>query len=635
MKTFYVISVLAVILLFLSPMVLLPRSEAPEGMVAYSTYGSKIRSLDPATCGDTTSAGVQGNIYESLYAYHYLKRPIEISAQLAEGMPVVSPDGLTYTIKLKRGVKYHRNECFGRNRDGTPKTRAVKADDFVLAFKRIVDYHIDTSLSLAFIEDKLAGVQTYRIKTQPYDQGDFSRYDLPFEGVQAVDDQTLRFKLTSPFPQLLYVLAINCYAPIPREAIDYYLASTDGPGGQRRPIPMRERTAQITDYRAVVGTGAYYLRKYLDGGDIILARNPDFRAEYYPREGEPASTDYAGDQAAGLLKDAGQRVPLIDVNVMLYVPEDNPAWKLFEKRQVDMSGIPRELYNQVISPDKNLTDQWAKQGIRLIKYSDPAVYWYVFNMEDKVVGKSKALRQAMGLAFNVEDYIDVIFNGRAIRALTYVPSSFEAYQEAGPSPYARFDLAAARARMVQARQELEAAGVMPPGAPFPELRLDFGGQDESQRRVGEFAMQQFKQIGLTIKIELNDWPTLQKKVENKQTQIYAMGWHADYPDPENFLQLYYSPNIDRGTNNSNYSDPQFDKLYEKSSVMMPGEARRALYVQALRKLNEDCPVLLLTEPISFVLAQAWVTNVKYHPIGYGMFKYRNLDVEMRRQMGGR
>jgi ABC-type oligopeptide transport system substrate-binding subunit len=114
-----------------------------------------------------------------------------------------------------------------------------------------------------------------------------------------------------------------------------------------------------------------------------------------------------------------------------------------------------------------------------------------------------------------------------------------------------------------------------------------------------------------------------------------MGWGADYPDPENFLQLYYSPNITRGTNNCNYSNPEFDRLYAQAAVMLPSPQRTALFVRMIRMLNEDCPVLLETEPIRMVLFHDWMRNVKPHPIGYGFFKYRRLDVDLRRKLGGK
>jgi ABC-type transport system substrate-binding protein len=231
----------------------------------------------------------------------------------------------------------------------------------------------------------------------------------------------------------------------------------------------------------------------------------------------------------------------------------------------------------------------------------------------------------MSLAFNVEQYVDVLFNGRGKRAMNVVPSEFPESDGLPHSPYARFDLELAKLKIADARKELG----LRPDEPI-HLTLDLSGRDEYDRRVGEFARYQFARIGVEIKVELNDWPTLQEKVEKKQCQLYAMGWHADYPDPENFLQLFYGPNIPKGMNNSNYSNRAFDALYDKVAVMLPSKERTALYAQMVEMLNEDCPVILLTEPVSMTLAQPWLHNVKPHPIGYGMLRYQRIDAEAQR-----
>jgi len=114
-----------------------------------------------------------------------------------------------------------------------------------------------------------------------------------------------------------------------------------------------------------------------------------------------------------------------------------------------------------------------------------------------------------------------------------------------------------------------------------------------------------------------------------------MGWHADYPDAENFLQLYYSGNIDKGTNNSNYSRPDFDRLYEKIRVMPDTPERTEMCARMVRMIGEDCPILPIREPMNFVLIHNWVKNVKPHPIGYGFQKYRRIDTALRKKMGGR
>ncbi len=633
-KAFVLVALGAVTAMALSPFALLdkPQRDRFAGkMVRYDVYTSKIRSIDPATAGDTSSASLQGNFYEGLYTYHYLKRPVTVVPQLAAAMPEVSEDGLTYTIRLRDDVLYARNPCFGVEADGRAKTRPVEARDFVLAFKRIADFHVNSRLALTLIAGKIEGLDDYRDATRWYPAGDFGRYDdLSIAGVEAVDDRTLRIRLTTPFPQLRYVLAMASYAPIPRELIDYHLASQDDGDGGREPIPMAQRTAEIRNHEAIVSTGPYILTEWLRGGRIVLERNPDFREQHYPAEGAP------GDRAAGLLDDAGRRVPFIDVQYLTYVGEDNPAWMMFREQLSDTSGIPRDIYDSVITPSQELTDQWRRRGIRLVKMEGyPAVYWYGVNLRDPVLGSSKSLRQALLLAYDVESHISLLMNGRGRRAVTMVPSSFEGYRQAGPSPYARFDPDAARAKLADARRELEAAGVIGPGAPIPPLTLDTGSTDESARRMAEFAKEQFARIGITLEVEMNDWPTLQQKVDNGQVQLYMMGWHADYPDPENFLQNYYGPNIAKGTNTTRYSNPAFDALYQQAAVMEPSDERTALYVKMLRILNEDCPVLLLHEPVSFVLINDWVKNYKPHPIGYGNTRYMRIDTDARRRAGGR
>ena len=639
MKGFYVIAPAVVILLTLSPFCLLDEEKSTESIdrvIWYGTYPAKIKSMDPATCGDTTSASMQGGIYEGLYTYHYLKRPVEVIPLLAAGPPVISSKGLVFTIRIKEGVKFHRNPCFGKDPADKDKwaTRTVTAEDFVLAFKRVADSHLVTSLSYAFLRGRIAGIDDYRERTKAYQKGDFSRYKREkIEGIRATDELTLEITLTKVFPQLQYILALNSYAPVPHEVISYHLATRPGRGGRRIDREMAERSSEIHAREAVVGTGPYILAEWKEGQRIILRRNEDFREDYYPTEG----TDE--DVAAGLLEDEykGKRIPFIDEMRFTFIPEASTSWSKFEKMQTDSAGVPRDMYDKVITSEADLAKRYSAMGVKLAKYRYPAVYWLVFNMDDPIMGASKSLRQALCLSYDVESHIKVLFNGRGVRAVNVIPSSFKGHKEVGPSPYARMDVAAAKRLIPKARQELVAAGAIKSGQDIPELTLDLGGREEAQRRMGEFVQSEFRKIGVKVKVVLNDWPTLQKKVHNKQCQIYTMGWHADYPDAENFLQLYYTPNIRVGTNNSNYSSPAFDKVFKQASVISDVEKRVPLYVEMMKIVNKDCPVLLLSEPIYFALRHAWVRNAKPHPIGYGMSKYRAIDTGLRarlRRAGG-
>jgi ABC-type transport system substrate-binding protein len=635
MKWFYIIALILTVALVAAPFWLLETEDTSrfEGkIVQYTTYPVKLNSIDPATFSDMQSATIQGGFYEGLYTYHYLKRPLEVIPELAESMPEISKDGLTYTVKIKKGIKYFRNPCFGRESGGKHKykTRTVTADDFVLAYKRVGDYHVDTKLSLAFLQDKVLGLSEFRQKTRNYAPGDFSRYekeDLP--GVVALDEHTVQFKLNRRFPQLMYVLAMSSYAPIPHELISYHLTTQDDKKGGRKPIPTKQRTTEISTPEAVVGTGAYMLVEWVRGSKIIMVRNPDFHDAYYPSQGAP------GDEELGLLDDAGKKLPFVDVQYLTCVPEPNPQWMLFVTRQMDYALIPTRVFQTVISPSRDLLDAWRRQGISLRKDPQPQISWIAFNMEDKVVGKSKALRQGMYLAFDVEKYIDIVWNGRGKRGLNIIPSTFKGHKEAGRGPYAHVDLDAARKKIAQAKKELADAGVIEPGDNIPVITLDLGSRDEQARRIAEFIMGEFRKIGVTIKAELNDYPTLLGKINNKRFQACRLGWHADYPDAENFLQNFYSPNIEMNTNYVSYVNEDFDRLFEESGKYPDVADRVPLYARMAKMIAEDVPVMLLFEPITYTLLMPWTHNFKSHPVTYGVDKYTRIDVEARVKAGGR
>ena len=639
MKWFYFFSFSLVVLLCAVPLLVLRDTSAKasgRATVYRLTYGDDVKSLDPATCGDEMSSTIQANFYEGLYAYHYLKRPVEVVAQLANGMPDISADGLTYTIPIKPGVVFHRNPCFGKDITGKHQwaARCVTARDFVLALKRVADYHINTGLAWAFLANRIIGLDEYREKTRQFKGGDFTRYDLDVEGISAPDDRTLVLRLKSPFPQLIYVLAMHVYAPVPREVIDYHLATKDDGRGGRVPMPVEQRSSEIMEQEEVVGTGPYVLTTFKRKWKIVMDRNPDFRDDRYPSDGEEASADYPGDLAMGLLADAGKRVPFVDEINYRYIEEDYASWMLFLSRQIDAGPIPVEKFQAVITPGKDLTDAWKKKHIVLSRVTKPSIYWIVFNMEDPLLGKSKALRQALCLCYDVENEIKILYNDRGRRATNIVPSDFKGHSFAGPGPYFRYDTAEARVKLAEAKKQLGAAGLLTNGE-IPEIKFDLSDGPYSLR-MADFARQQFSKLGLKVKCVFNDWPTLQRKVENKQTQMYTMGWVADYPDAENFLQLFYSGNIDKGTNNANYKNARYDSLYRVIRTMQDCPLRTELYGRMIRIVSEDCPVLLMTESESFSLYYDWIKNVKQHPIGFGFAKYRRIDAAQRdREIGGK
>ncbi len=565
-------------------------------LVTYGAVGAKVRGMDPMDIGDTTSSSIASSIYDTLYQYHYLKRPYEIIPSLAAAMPEVSEDGLVITIKIRDDVVFQDDACFEATGG---KGRELVAEDFIYSWKRIANIK-NVSKNWWLFDGRIKGFNEFREYTKDVEDKKDVDYSRPVEGLVALDDHTLQITLAKPWPQMRYYLAHLPTAAVPREAVDYY-------------------GDEIINHP--VGTGPYRLAEWRRGSKIVLERNPTYREELYPSEGEP------GDAEKGLLDDAGKRLPLIDRTEISVIEESQPLWFKLMAGELDVGGIPKDNFNTAINDSRKLTPELKAKGIVLEKYEDPATYWYGFNMEDELVGKNKPLRQAMNLAFDRKTFNSKFRNNRGVPARGFLPPMMAGYDENIESPFTIFDTELARQKL----KEAEALH----GGPLPAIVLTMPGTDSNARQQGEYIRRAYEKIGLTLEVEYMDWPSAQEKVKTKSAQMFAMGWMADIPDPENFMLLFYGPNESPGANNMNYKNADVDALYEKIVEMDDSPERVELVRQMQQQVVDDLPCVLNLHGVAYVLHYDWLKNYKPHVFGYGLGKYRNIDVELRRERVGR
>jgi len=568
-------------------------ADAAGQKVRYAAFSSKTRHLDPALIQDTTSAAIAGQVFDTLYKYHYLKRPYELVPALAADMPEVSEDGLTYTIRIRDDVFFHDDPCFP---DG--EGRNVVAEDFIYSWKRIADV-ANRSPNWSFLQDHIVGLDEFRAYTTDLPEGEEVDMDRPVEGLTAVDDHTLRIKLNRPWPQMLMVLAHLPTAVVPREAVEHY-----GEEFINHPI----------------GTGAFMIEQWNRGSSVVLVRNPDYYPDPYPSEGEP------GDAERGLLDKAGEMMPFIDRVEISIIEEDQPYWLTFKKGQIASAGIPKDNFSSAIRGGE-LSEEFEKQGVELLTMVNPATFWVATNMEDPVIGTNLPLRRALSMAIDRDDYIELFLNGRGKPAKGPIPPTFEAYNPDLESPYTSYDVEGAKAAVAEAERVH--------GGPIPQLTLSLGSTDTTSRQMGQYLSRAWERVGLDVNVEYMDWPSLQRQVDNKSVQLFNYGWLADYPDAQNFLLLYYSKNASPGPNSTNYSNPEFDQLYEKVIRMPKGEARTELYRELEQMIVDDLPHLYSLHNIGYVLKHPWLLNYKLNAFTTGTFKYQDIDLELRREKVGR
>jgi oligopeptide transport system substrate-binding protein len=161
--------------------------------------------------------------------------------------------------------------------------------------------------------------------------------------------------------------------------------------------------------------------------------------------------------------------------------------------------------------------------------------------------------------------------------------------------------------------------------------VEVGSASGNIRQMMELIADMYQKIDVVLNFSYNTWPAFIEKLNRRQAQMFGLAWVADYPDAENFLQLFYSKNESPGPNHSNYRDPEFDRLYEEIRIMQDSPERMAKYEEMARIVIEDCPWIFEYQSMSFALVHSWLENFEPHDFPYGMGIYRNMNLEKRRQ----
>jgi peptide/nickel transport system substrate-binding protein len=135
------------------------------------------------------------------------------------------------------------------------------------------------------------------------------------------------------------------------------------------------------------------------------------------------------------------------------------------------------------------------------------------------------------------------------------------------------------------------------------------------KEIAEFLQREWAKIGIKVEIEINTVPTHMELSSNGKLSFFRSSWLGDYPDPENFLTLFYGPNLaPKGPNRARFSNKKYDELYQKALVTTNDEERFAIYVQMEEILQEECPYLVLFYDEVVRLTQKYVTGLEANPM---------------------
>ena len=648
-----------------------PHSRVFEGNTLHFSFSERPKYLDPVRSYSSNEYALIGQIYEPPLQYHYLKRPYQLEPLTAVQMPQITYIDVSgkavssleeaaftvYEIQIKPGIFYQPHPAFARTSDNNYHyhnipvsqvkqlyvlsdfehvgTRELIAEDYVYQIKRLADPTLHSPLA-SFFSDHIQGFAEFKeiLSRAREKNGKDQRLDLrnfDMAGVEILDQYRYRITVDSAYPQFIYWLAMPFFAPIPWEADVFY--------GQSWLIKHN-----VTLNWYPLGTGAYMMTENNPNMRMVLERNPNYRADYYPSQGNE------GDRAQGLLVDAGKKLPFVDKLVFNLEKEDIPYWNKFLQGYYDSSGIHSDSFDQVITISTGgefmLNDEMRSRGIDLASAIQATIIYFGFNMLDSVVGgnseRAVKLRHALSIAIDIEEYISIFLNGRGIASQGPIAPGVFGYREdesnVNPYVYDWKDGEVVRKPIEEALNLMREAGYangidQQTGEPLI-LYFDTLGTGPDAKSFLNWMRKQFAKLDIQLVIRNTDYNRFQEKMLSGNAQIYRWGWNADYPDPENFLFLLYGPGAKvkhGGSNGSNYQNTKFDNLFDRMKSMPNSPERLEVIDRMVEIVRRDSPWIWGVHPKSLSLSHAWVSNYKPNLMAHNTLKYRKVDNELRKK----
>ncbi|HUH93649.1 MAG TPA: ABC transporter substrate-binding protein [Casimicrobiaceae bacterium] len=565
-----------------------PAHAADPGKRWHGILPEDVPSFDPSGPTNTSAAAVEELIFERLLTYDYLARPAKLVPMLAEAMPVISDEGRTWTVKVRRGVTFAPDPAFKDRR------RELTAQDVVYTFMRFMD-PAQRSPYQFLMRNKLVGLDALARAPK---SGRFD-YDARIPGLDALGRYTVRFRLVASDYRFGYLLAHTAAGIVAREVVEAY-----GVDIGRHPV----------------GTGPYMLTSWTPGTRAVLDANPDYRG--FTWDFAPGSDPRDREIVAQM---QGKRMPQIGHIELSIIEEDTTYWLTFLRGDLEVVNLLPRFQAKALVGGKLAPDLAAK-GLSTYSATPPAAGFTAFNFRDPVVGgfapEKNALRRAIALAYDGQELVHVVYNDKAERAQMPIPPGVTGYDPAyrsnnGYDP----ELADRLLDRFGYRRGADGFRSLPDGRPLVLVRNTYtGGTGRDEDLIWQKSMER---IGLRIRMETLTGAETAKRSTTCTTMLFSWNWFADYPDGENFMQLLYGPNSFE-SNPGCYQSAAYDRLYRQAAALPDGEERNRLFAAMTRQMEADTAWVLGAYPQRIVVLQPWVLGHKVHPFLYSVLPYVDL-----------
>lgn len=496
-----------------------------------------VSTLDPAFARAQSEIWVISQMFEGLVEYD---DNLNIRPNLAKTWSI-SDSGKLYTFNLRTDVYFHPTGVF------KDKSRRMTAQDVVYSFRRIADPKTASPGAWVF-NDKM-------------DLRCFSTNDsVPFP-VIALNDSTVRIRLTHAFKPFLGILAMYYCFIVPGEAI--------GPGFRNHPV----------------GTGPFQFVKWEEEVAILLGRNP----LYYRFVN-------------------GRQLPYLDGVMIENVKNKQTAFMKFIQGEYDFfNGVDATIKDEMLDKSAHLKEKYRSK-FHLEKAPFLNTEYLGFNIGENFKSHPLSnvhIRKAINFAIDRKKMIAYLRNGVGI-AETY------AFVPAGMPGYPYTDLRRNDYNLDSALYHVKASGIDLGKAEDIVINTT---QDYLELMI--FVQKEIQKIGLKVRIEVHPSSFLRQLKKDQRINCFRGSWIADYPDPENYLICFKTENFSpNGPNYFHFSSPVYDRLFGKANAESDNVRRLKIMAEAEKVMQSQVPCVILYYDESLRLTQNRIEGLHSNPINF-------------------
>lgn len=392
---------------------------------------------------------------------------------------------------------------------------------------------------------------------------------------KALNDSTFQIRLNKAFPPFLGLLSMQYCSVIPYEAISYY-----GKDFRKNPV----------------GTGPFYLKLWKEGVKMVLLKNP----KYFQFEGN-------------------ERLPYLDAVNISFIIDKQSVFLEFAKGNIDfMSGIDASYKDELLTVNGKLNPKYEnKFNLVTQAYLNTEYLGFLIDTSTKNNNplKIKAVRQAINYGFDRVKMMKYLRNNIGSPAINgFIPKGLGGYDSLLTKGYYY--------NPDKARKLLAEAGY-PNGNGLAEISLS---TTASYLDLCKYIQNQLADLGIKLKIDVNPPATLRELIAKSKTPFFRGSWIADYPDAENYLSLFYSPNFcPVGPNYTHFKNKNFDLLYEKSQTEINDSIRFKLYKDMDQIIIDEAPVVVLYYDQVLRFTQKNIKNLGSNPMNLLSLKRVNKE----------